>query len=220
MNHPFWLSRWVQNDIGFHKQQTHFALLRHFDRMQVSAGDTVLVPLCGKSLDMLWLSERGVQVLGTELSPVAVESFFTENGLNATMQSSTSFRHYSTPCLEILCGDHFMLQKSDLQGVRAVYDRAALVALPPDLRRRYADHLIRVLPPSARILLVSYEYDQDEIAGPPFAVPLSEISTLFSPDFEIELLDIKDALSGHQGLRSRGVTKLNEFTCLLTRCRD
>jgi thiopurine S-methyltransferase len=217
MDQHFWTSRWEQNDIGFHKQEVHHALIRHHDRLNHQPGDSVLVPLCGKSVDMVWLYEHGFRVVGTEFSPIAVETFFDENNLKPARRTGTRFDHYTAKGVELLCGDHFALQRSDLNGALAVYDRAALVALPPDLRRRYATLLTLLLPPAARILLVSYDYNQDEISGPPFAVPQTEISDLFGSGFDIELLDRRDVLESHQTLKSRGVTKINEFTSLLTR---
>lgn len=220
MDQKFWTSRWEQNDIGFHKQAVHHALIRYHGRLNLQPGDSVFVPLCGKSVDMVWLYEHGFQVVGTEYSPIAIETFFNENRLSPARRTDTRFDHYSTKGVELLCGDHFTLQRSDLNGASAVYDRAALVALPPDLRRRYATLLTRLLPPASRILLVSYDYNQDEISGPPFAVPQAEISDLFASGFDIELLDLQDVLESHQGLKARGVTKIDEFTSLLTRRTD
>jgi thiopurine S-methyltransferase len=217
MDHHFWMSRWEKNDIGFHMQQAHHALIRYYDRLNLQPCDTVFVPLCGKSVDMIWLREHGLRIIGTELSLIAAEAFFAEHGLQATRKSSESFVHFTADNLKILCGDHFTLRRDDLDGVAAVYDRAALVALSPDSRRRYADHLTQLLPPAGRILLISYDYNQNEISGPPFSVPFPEIDRLFSPGFEIELLGREETLGTHQGLKARGVTKLTEFVCLLTR---
>jgi thiopurine S-methyltransferase len=166
---------------------------------------------------MIWLHERGSRVIGTELSQIAVESFFSENNLKPSRKTTATFNHYTTKGIDILCGDHFTLKRTDLNGALAVYDRAALVALPPHLRRRYADQLTQLLLPDSRVLLISYDYNQNEICGPPFAVPLSEINSLFSSGFEIEILHQEDTLGTHQGLKARGVTKLIEFVCLLTR---
>ncbi len=171
MDHHFWLSRWEQNDIGFHKNQVHHYLINYFDRLNLTPGDTIFVPLCGKSLDMLWLRKHGIHVVGSELSQTAAENFFTENNIDATLEVSPRFRSYRCDGLELLCGDHFELQRSDLHGVIAAYDRAALVALPPGHRRRYSDHMTRLLPANSRIMLISYEYDQSEIKGPPSRFP-------------------------------------------------
>jgi thiopurine S-methyltransferase len=217
MDQNFWAARWEQNDIGFHKQQVHHALIHHYNRLNLQPGDTVLIPLCGKSVDMIWLHQQGLQVLGTEFSPIAIKTFFDENRLKPARRSGKRFDHYTAERVKLLCGDHFALQPSDLSGTFAVYDRAALVALPPDLRRRYAALLTRLLTPTARILLVSYDYNQNEINGPPFSVPEAEISDLFGSDFAIELLDRQDVTESHQTLKARGVTKIDEFTSLLTR---
>ena len=220
MTHNFWLSRWEHNDIGFHKTKVHHDLIRHIDRLDLRPGDTLFVPLCGKSLDMLWLRQRGIRIIGNELSQTAIESFFAENNLEVVQQATKDFSRYCSEGLELLCGDFFSLQRPDLQGTIAAYDRAALVALPPDLRRQYAEHLAHLLPAQSRVLLISYEYDQSEISGPPFSAPRSEVATLFNPAFEIELLGQADTLHTHLGLKARGVSKLTEFVCLLTRRND
>lgn len=217
MDHNFWLSRWEQNDIGFHKAEVHRDLIRFFDRMELDRGDTVFVPLCGKSLDMIWLTQQGIKVIGSELSQAAIESFFTENNLKAEKQTSEEPRSYHNDGLTLLCCDHFTLQAKDIQGARAAYDRAALVALPPNLRSRYAAHLAQILPAKSRVLLISYDYDQNETHGPPFSVPHSEIATLFSQSFDIETLAETDTLHRHLGLKARGVTRLTESVLLLTR---
>ena len=169
---------------------------------------------------MLWLCQHDIQIIGTELSQTAIESFFAENRLDAVRQTTHRFSSYRCDSFELLCGDHFKLQRSDLQGATAAYDRGALVALPPDLRHHYAEQIACLLPASAKILLISYEYDQSEISGPPFSVPRPEIAKLFNPAFEIELLGQADTLHTHLGLKARGVSRLTEFVCLLTRRAD
>lgn len=217
MDHNFWLSRWEQNDIGFHKAEAHRDLIRYFDRIGLKYGDTIFVPLCGKSLDMLWLRQQGIKVIGSELSQAAIESFFAENNLKVDNQTSEQPYRYHNDGLTLLCCDHFTLQAKDIQGAIAAYDRAALVALPPNLRIRYAVHLAQLLPANSRLLLISYDYDQNETHGPPFSVPYSEIATLFGQNFNIETLTETDTLHRHLGLKARGVTRLTESIFLLTR---
>ncbi len=135
----------------------------------------MFVPLCGKSLDLLWLAGQGHPVLGVEISPVGVESFFQENGLKPQVTDAPPFRRYQVDELTVLCGDFFALTPGHLQGVTAVFDRASLIALPPELRPRYAEHLQGLLRPETRILLVTLDYDQAEMAGPPFSVGEDEV---------------------------------------------
>lgn len=217
METHFWESRWELNDIGFHKQQVHTYLIRHYAALNLGCGDTIFVPLCGKSRDINWLRQQQLQVIGSELSQIAIEAFFKENGLQASLEPGFPHHLYRTDGITLLHGNHFAIEKSNLKGVKAVYDRAGLVALPPDLRRRYASQLCRLLPVGTRMLLISYDYDQRETEGPPFAAPFAEIVELFSPDFTIDLLEQNPALDIHQGLKARGVTQLDEFACLLIR---
>ncbi|ALC15562.1 putative SAM-dependent methyltransferase [Desulfuromonas soudanensis] len=213
----FWEEAWQKGNIGFHKEEVHRYLRRHYIRLAVATGETVFVPLCGKSRDLLWLAEEEAAVCGVELSTLAVDAFFAENALEAARQSYGPFESWRSGTLQILLGDLFALVPADLAEVRAVYDRASLVAFPPDMRRRYADHLAVLLPSGCRILLVSYTYEQSELAGPPFSVPPAEVEELFGDAFTIELLEEEDALSDHPTLRARGLTALTESARLLVR---
>lgn len=216
MQHEFWTNRWRQNEIGFHMERHHTFLDRYYHRMAVgSAG--VFVPLCGKSPDLLWIRCQGAEVLGVELSEIAVNDFFRENGLDAEVDEVDGFSRQQADGITLLCGDFFDLAADHLAGVKGMYDRGSLVALPQGMRQHYAKHLEAILPADCRILLVSYDYDQDEVDGPPFAVPLPEIEALFGSVFDLELLSERDALPTHNLLRQRGLKKLTEFACLLTR---
>ena len=139
----------------------------------------VLVPLCGKTLDLAWLVAQGQPVLGVELSPIAVEALFCEQGLVPEVTDESPFRRYRSGALEVLCGDFFDLTQAHLGAVDAVYDRASLIALPPETRRGYAAHLMGLLSPETRILLITLDYDQAQMAGPPFAVAAGEVRDLF-----------------------------------------
>ncbi len=215
MDHCFWKERWQQNEIGFHMDERHEYLHQYFHRLHVGP-ETVFVPLCGKSPDLLWLRQQGARVLGVELSEIAVQDFFRENTLEVEIKKKSGFDCYHTEGITIFCGDLFSLPKEDISDVRGVYDRGALVALPINMRKDYAAHLCRILPADSRILLVSYDYDQTRIDGPPFSVPLPEIEALFGDVFSVELLAEHDALPSHKILQQRGIGNLTEFACLLT----
>jgi thiopurine S-methyltransferase len=217
MDEKFWLRRWENNDIGFHKEEPHHSLVRFFDALHVSRGEQVLVPLCGKSPDLAWLHERGLRVAGVELSRLAVEAFISENHLQGEWAERAGLPCYLDRGYRLYCGDFFSLTAAALGDVRAAYDRGSLVALPPVRRKRYAAHLAGLLAPGGRALLISYDYDQAETCGPPFSVPYAEIAGLFGGWFEIELLGGEDVLWSHQRLATRGVTALTEFAVLLTR---
>ncbi|BCR06212.1 thiopurine S-methyltransferase [Desulfuromonas versatilis] len=218
MDKQFWINRWEKNELGWHMTSEHPYLRRFFSRLQTGPGERVFVPLCGKSPDLLWLARQGAGVVGVELSRQGVEAFFAENRLAVTRQEvGAELSHYRSGEIEVFCGDLFAISRDHLGGARAAYDRGSLVALPPAMRGPYAARMAELLPSGSRVLLVSYDYDQQQAAGPPFAVPIAQIRELFHPAFAVELLAEEDALPTHQGLQQRGVTKLTEFACLLIR---
>lgn len=217
MDQDFWHRRWKKNEIGFHMTDPHHYLLRFFSRLQMQPFETVFVPLCGKSPDLVWLRERGLNVVGIELSRTAVEAFVIEHGLTGQWSIKSGLTCFIADGYKIYSGDFFDLTAAELDGARSVYDRGSLVALPPQMRVRYAEHLAALLPSGFRVLLISYIYDQIETPGPPFSVPQTELECLFAKKFQIEILSAEDALWSHQGLASRGVTRLEEYVVLLTR---
>lgn len=216
MDADFWHERWAKNEIGFHRSEHHPSLIRFWPMLGLPAGSPVFVPLCGKSRDLLWLRAAGHEVIGVELSPLAVDSFFAENHLAATVEREGAFATYRGGGFTLYCGDFFALEPAMLAGVAAVYDRAALVALPPVLRRDYAAHLVRLLLPGTQTLLVSFEYPQEEMSGPPFSVSEDEIRALFAPVTAIEHLATSDILAQEERFRKRGLSRLVEKTFRLT----
>lgn len=217
MQHDFWLERWQQGQIGFHQDRINDYLTRHFSRTGAQAGGTVLVTLCGKSLDMVWLREQGFRVLGVELSPLAVKAFFNENKLQPTINVSGKFQRYHADDITLLCGDFFDLTAADVGEITAVYDRASLIALPPDMRPRYAGHLTNLLPSGTKVLLVTMEYPQEQMQGPPFAVREPEVHALYDNDFKVECLESLDVLAENPHFKERGLSEMIERTFLLTR---
>ncbi len=217
MDKEFWFRRWQKNEIGFHKTEPHHYLQRFFAALQTQSGATCFVPLCGKSPDLVWLREQGLKVIGIELSHIALDDFLRENCLAGKWTTQAGMPCCCTEGYTLFCGDFFALTGTALAGVRTVYDRGSLVALPPEMRTRYAAHLAALLPSGSRMLLVSYEYPQSETAGPPFSVSQQEIERLFGDEFQVELLVKEDVLWSHQGMSDRGVTQLTEFALLLVR---
>jgi len=217
MDSQFWLGKWRRNEIGFHLDQPNPYLQRYWRDMRVPAGGTVLVPLCGKSVDMAWLAEQGFAVVGIELSRIAVEAFFQEQGLVPDQEAAGPFRRYRAGRIEIFCGDIFQLPALALDHIVGVYDRAALIALPPPQRQRYAAMLCEHLPPSLRMLLIALEYPQAEHAGPPFSVPEREIRRLYSNSFRITLVQRVDLLASSDSVGLQGVTSLHECVWRLSR---
>lgn len=217
MEAQFWHDRWQESCIAFHRESVNPRLERWFTALGVAAGEQVFVPLCGKSLDMTWLRSRGLRVLGVELSPIAVRAFLDEQAIAVRERESGSFRAYEAEGLRVLQGDVFDLDSDDLHGTRAVYDRAALIALPRAMRVDYVRHLSTHLPASVRWLLITLEYPQHEMAGPPFSVPQAEIIELFGGDFAIERLEHVDARHDAPQLMAKGLSELSESVFLLSR---
>ena len=184
MKSEFWHERWQQNQTGFHQDVINPYLIAFWENLDLMPDSKVFVPLCGKSLDMLWLKQQGYQVLGVEISPLAVEAFFIENDMKPTVVNCSAFQRYSAEGIEILCGDFFDLTDNELKGISAVYDRASLIALPPAMREQYADHLCSIIPPEVDTLLVTLEYPQQQMSGPPFSVSLDEVRALYHGQYE------------------------------------
>lgn len=217
MQPDFWHARWQRAETGFHRADVNPWLVRHLDALALSRGDHVFVPLCGKAHDLRFLADRGLRVTGIELSPLAVEAFLAEQRIDATRQRDGDLEVFTAGDLRILCGDFFRLTPALLGPVDGIFDRAALVALPPEMRRDYAAHLATLATAGSRDLLVSFDYAQAEMAGPPFSVPQAEIRSLFGSHFEIASLGRKDILDEEPRFRERGLTRLAETAWLLVR---
>ena len=220
METEFWLERWERNQIGFHQDAVNSYLVKHLPELRLRAGDPVFVPLCGKTLDMLWLDEQGYAVLGVELSPLAIESFFKENARRVRCIPAGVFARWTSGSLEILCGDIFDLTPEDLGGATAVYDRASLIALPPGMRASYAAHMAGLLSSASRMLLITLEYPEGEMAGPPFSVGEREVRGLYQDWFGVKILDSMDILAQNRKFRDRGLSRLDEVVYLLVRNDD
>lgn len=210
MQHDFWHQRWQQNQIGFHNPEINTHLQTYWPHLGVGSGQRVLVPLCGKSQDLLWLLAQGHSVVGIELSPLAVEAFFAENGLQPTTRRQGEFWISEIDGLQLFCGDFFALRPQDLGRIDAVYDRAALVALPPEMRIDYAAQMASLLEPGSSTLLVAFDYPQHEMSGPPFSVEHAEIELLYRSWCDIELLAGEEALGREAHFRQRGLSRLSE----------
>ena len=209
MDPKFWHEQWELNQIGFHQHNIHPFLREYWSRVASGKGQ-VFVPLCGKSLDMVWLREEGHDILGVDLSPLAVADFFKEQGLPVSILSTDDFQGYESDGFELLSGDFFELRSHHLAKVTAVYDRAALIAMPPHLQIRYAQHLLSVLPHHPPILLITFEYSETEMQGPPFSVTEQRVNELFGQVYSIEKLSSIDALELQPGLKNRGLSSLTE----------
>ncbi len=217
MEISFWLDRWKQNEIGFHQTDYNSHLREFWRSLSLKADSAVFVPLCGKSRDLLWLRAQGHAVLGVEVSPIAVQDFFKENRLSPQVTRRGPFEVWEADGLTILCGDFFALTPEWLTAVHAVFDRASLIALPPDMRPRYAAHMAAILPPSAKILLVAMEYPAQSMQGPPFSVGESEVRALYEKHFNVTSLLRKDILADNPRFRERGLSALHEHVYRMER---
>lgn len=208
MDANFWLERWQKGQTGFHQSAVMPLLRKYWPQLSLAKDSQVLVPLCGKSLDMLWLAQQGFRVLGVELSPLAINAFFTENNLQATAHDSPEGRRHVAGRIEILCADILKLNATTLAQCTGVYDRAALVALPPDMRARYVQHVYMQLPREYRGLLLTLDYPQELMDGPPFAVGDAEVQALFGQHSTAKLISRRDILSKEPRFAQRGLNRL------------
>ena len=210
MQPEFWHKKWASNQIGFHLPQVNPYLQRHWPELAIPARARVLVPLCGKSLDLLWLAGQGHQVLGIELSQTAVEDFFSEQQLAPEVSDAGAFKVYRAGAIELWCGDFFALTARDVADCAALYDRAALIALPPPMRERYGAHLQQILPAELRGLLITLDYDQAQLPGPPFAVEDDEVRRSWGCFWRLHMLQEQDVLGESWKFLRAGVTRLVE----------
>jgi thiopurine S-methyltransferase len=198
MDASYWHRKWQHNEIAFHEPRANPLLVEHFGALALPAGSRVFVPLCGKTLDIGWLLTQGCRVVGAELSAVAVSQLFEELGLSPKVSSAGRLQHHDGGALEVFVGDIFDLTAALLGHVDASYDRAALVALPADLRPRYAAHLTATTQSAAQ-LLICYEYDQAAQAGPPFSIDPDEVHRLYQGHYAASLLDTAEVAGGLKG---------------------
>ena len=213
----FWQQRWADNQIGFHLPEVNPYLITYWSALEHKENSKVFVPLCGKTMDMTWLVSQKHSVLGVECSQKAVDAFFEENRLVPEKERIKEFIRYSTTGIELLLGDFFKLDKPCLENVSAVYDRASMVALPEKMRLSYVEHLTQLLPDSVNIFLVTLEYDQSLMQGPPFSVSNDEILRLYNPNFNVELLHQVDVINEQKRFKQRGLKSLIERIYKITR---
>lgn len=217
MDAEFWHQRWRDGLIGFHLNETNPNLPEWYGRLGLAAGQRIFVPLCGKSLDLRWLEEQGLDVIGVELNELAVRSFFEENELEPEVVSVNDHDRWSAGNITILHANIFDLEPDDIGPVDAVYDRAALIALPPAMRPDYAEKMSWLVPGDAPQLLITLEYPQHQMSGPPFSVSAREVEELYGNRYRVERLALIDLLSGEPGWREKGVEELSENVYLLGR---
>ncbi len=217
MQLDFWQQRWNQNQIAFHLPTINPYLLKYWQQFEIKSGSEVFVPLCGKTLDIAWLASQQYSVLGVECSEKAIQEFFSEQNMVAQTTQLNDFKCYSSDNIKLLQGDFFKLNKKILSNVSVVYDRASLIALPETMRKKYVSLLSHLLPESAEIFLITLDYDQLLMSGPPFSVTHDEVSNLYQAHYDLELLYEHDVLEAQQRFKERGLNYLIERVYRLVR---
>jgi len=198
MHHDFWHQKWSKSEIGFHLPEANPLLVKYFSALNLNPGACVFLPLCGKTVDIGWLLAVGYHVVGAELSAVAIHDLFESLHLTPTIHELGGVTHYSAANIDIFVGDIFQLSSSVLGHVDAAYDRAALVALPDDMRLRYTEHLV-ALTCNAPQLLICYEYDQSLVAGPPFSIGVLAVARYYQANYGLHLLATVEVDGGMKG---------------------
>ncbi len=222
METEYWLKRWREGRTGWHREEVMPLLVQHWPALNVPRGARVLVPLCGKSLDMLWLSRQGMHVLGVDVSAIAIESFLAENQLHARTRSTAEGTHYDVTNapggeIEIINGDVFELDPAVIARCDAFYDRASIIAMPAAMRGRMADTVYMQLPAGSAGLLIALDYPENEMQGPPFSVDEAELRRLFDQQWNIEQMERRDILASQPSFQEQGVTALHTSVYALTR---
>ena len=199
MEPEHWHRVWSNNELGFHEAEGNPMLRRWLPSVGLSAGARVLVPLCGKTPDLAWLASNGFEVVGVELSDVAAKDFFAERSVVPTVSASQGLTTYTGDGVDIVVGDLFDVGADLVGRIDAVYDRAALVALPRDMRTAYAAHLI-AMTGAAPHFLVTFEYEQEQLAGPPFSIDADEVARLYADTYSLTRLDERAVTGGLRGV--------------------
>jgi len=208
-----WESRWQENRIGFHLNTVNRNLIQFSKQLLQHNPDRVFVPLCGKTLDLCWLSKNTEKVIGVELVNKAVQNFFVENNIPYLIEKEDNLQKFCSKSIEIYLGDFFDLNSVVTSLFNAIYDRASIVAIEKFERKKYVDHLISFLGSTGRILLITLEYDQNKMQGPPYSVSIEEIESLFSECCSVKLLETCDILD--ERFRNKGLTHLLEHVFLI-----
>ena len=198
MKHNFWHNKWEKNEIGFHLPDANPLLVKHFPTLNLKQGARIFLPLCGKTLDIAWLLAQGYRVAGAELSTIAIEDLFNNLNLTPTIIKLDEITHYSATNIDVFVGDIFKVTPNMLGNVDVVYDRAALVALPDEIRKQYSAHLM-ALTNNAPQLLICFEYDQTLHTGPPFSISADEVKQHYQTSYDLTLLGSTAVIGGLKG---------------------
>jgi thiopurine S-methyltransferase len=211
-----WHRHWTRPNPGFHEGQVNRYLLKYLPLFSLPEGATIFVPLCGKAVDILWLSQQGFKVIGVELSQVAVESFFEESSVDFSTRQDGEFTRYDAQNITLYQGDFLHLNPMHLQDCALVYDRASIVAIESFNRAAYQQKMLQFIPPATPMLMVTLDYDQSQMSGPPFSVPVSEIRELYQNEYDIDVLESNEQIEERSRWRDQGLSSLIETALKLT----
>ena len=198
MDASFWHQRWEKNEIAFHQSKANPLLVKYFHQLSLAKGSRIFVPLCGKTLDISWLLSSDYRVAGAELSQIAIEQLFMDLGVQPTISGVGEVDQWSAKHIDIFAGDIFALSRKILGPVDAVYDRAALVAFPEEMRNRYTAHLTEITDKAPQ-LLITYDYDQNVMEGPPFSISNEEVKRYYTVNYDVTLIASIDVPGGLKG---------------------
>jgi thiopurine S-methyltransferase len=213
----FWLNRWRTAQIGFHQAAVDRHLKVYWPLLKLPANSPVFVPLCGKSLDLMWLRSLGHAVTGVELSTVALQAFCMEQGIPARRRVLADFDVYEAEDFRLYCGDFFKLTPALLGSVAGVYDRAALISWTPAARKSYVQQLASLTSPGTQVLLIAVEFPPEQMKGPPFPLDRDAIEKLYAGNYAVEELGRHEILELEPRLKARGLSELREVSYRLTR---
>ena len=199
MEPDFWHQKWKSGEIGFHYDAVHPMLERHIAGLGLSAGARVFLPLCGKTGDIDWLLGAGFRVAGAELSADAVGQLFERLGVVPEVSDVGPLKLFQGPQIDVFVGDIFEVTSQALGPVEAVYDRAAMVALPAEMRGRYAAHLAEITDKAPQ-LLITFNYDETTVSGPPFSVREAEIARHYDGRLAVSQLERTFVGGGPKGV--------------------
>ena len=198
MEASFWHQKWEKGDIAFHQSQANPLLIEHFEKLNLAKGSRVFLPLCGKTRDLAWLLACGYRVVGAELSELAINELFNDLRVEPKISRVGELTHYCAKDIDIFVGDIFGVSAEVLGSVDAVYDRAALVALPASMRNQYTSHLMTITN-AAPQLLICYEYNQQLMDGPPFSISEEEVKHHYGAAYQLKAVESKDVAGGLKG---------------------
>jgi thiopurine S-methyltransferase len=222
MELSYWQSRWKKGNTGFHQHNGYPGLRKYWQNLPIPKSPEVLVPLSGKSEDMRWIAECGGRITGVEISEIAVQQFFSRMEQKPKKISFANFDIYTLNNITIWCGDFLKLPQNKIPEFNLIYDKAALVALPLQKRKKYVEKVVSVAGPHTHILLHGFSYNQQEMNGPPFSIPEKEVKMLYGSEFSITLLE-KNTLNTdkYQKFKKRGLgSHFIEYLLLLSKKRE